>query len=307
MGKWNTENIGDLTGKRVVITGASSGLGLEASKVLASKGAEVIMAVRSLSKGERALRNILQDNSHAKVTLMQVNMDNLASVKSFADEFLRIFSSLDVLINNAGVMIPPLTRNHHNLEIQFATNHLGHFALTGLLMPALEKSPGSRVVTVSSIAARNGRIDFKNLDASNGYSAMKFYCQSKYANLLFGLELNRILKDYQTDITSVVCHPGVSATNLASRGSGNDSITLFKYFFNLIAQPARMGALPLLYAATDPSISGGEYVGPDGWKNMWGYPVPTKEGQKLFDSKVAQELWSVSESLSGVIYFQHQR
>lgn len=302
MGKWNTENIGDLTGKRVVITGASSGLGLEASKVLASKGAEVIMAVRSLSKGERALRNILQDNSHAKVTLMQVNMDNLASVKSFADEFLRIFSSLDILINNAGVMIPPLTRNHHNLEIQFATNHLGHFALTGLLIPALRKSAGSRVVTVSSIAARNGRIDFNNFDASNGYSAMKFYCQSKYANLLFGIELNNRLKERQENILSIVCHPGVSATNLASRGSGRESTTIFKYLFNLIAQPARMGTLPLLYAATEPGISGGEYIGPDGWKNMWGYPEPTKEGQKLFNSNVAQELWRESERLSGVVY-----
>lgn len=306
MGKWSKENIGDLTGKRIVITGASSGLGLEASVVLASKSAEVIMAVRSIAKAERAVRHICEVNPAAKVRVMQVNMDNLKSVKDFAKEYLSLYSSLDILINNAGVMIPPFGKSADNLELQFATNHLGHFALTGLLLPALGNSPGSRVITVSSIAARNGKIDFDNLDGSKGYSAMKFYCQSKFANLLFGLELDRRLKEYKPNIISAVCHPGVSATNLASRGSGKENTTIFKFLFNLIAQPAHMGTLPLLFAATDSEIAGGEYIGPDGWKNMWGYPEPTKEGQKLFNSDVAKELWRVSESLSGVVYFQQQ-
>lgn len=300
MKRWNTDNISDLTGKRVVITGASSGLGLEAAKVLTSKGAEVIMAVRSLTKGERAVSYICEKNPNARIRLMQVNMDSIKSVKNFAHEFLVLYNSLDILINNAGVMVPPFRKNTDNIEIQFATNHLGHFALTGLLLPALKRSPGARVVTVSSIASRRGNIDFENLDGSKGYSAMKFYCQSKYANLLFGIELNNRLKKEGAGILSVVCHPGVSATNLASRGSGKESGTIFKYMFNMIAQSAEKGTLPLLYAATGKDIAGGEYIGPDGWKNMWGYPQKTSEGEKLFNKETANKLWSVSEQLTQV-------
>lgn len=300
MKRWNTDNISDLTGKRVVITGASSGLGLEAANVLTSKGAEVIMAVRSLTKGERAVSYICEKNPNARIRLMQVNMDSIKSVKSFALEFLALYDSLDILINNAGVMVPPFSKSPDNIENQFATNHLGHFALTGLLLPALKRSPGARVVTVSSIASRRGNIDFENLDGSKGYSAMKFYCQSKYANLLFGIELNNRLKKEGAGILSVVCHPGVSATNLASRGSGKESGTIFKYMFNMIAQSAEKGTLPLLYAATGKDIEGGEYIGPDGWKNMWGYPQKTSEGEKLFNKETANKLWSVSEQLTQV-------
>jgi NAD(P)-dependent dehydrogenase (short-subunit alcohol dehydrogenase family) len=303
MKRWNTDNISDLTGKRVVITGASSGLGLEAAKVLTSKGAEVIMAVRSLTKGERAVSYICEKNPNARIRLMQVNMDSIKSVKNFAHEFLVLYNSLDILINNAGVMVPPFRKNTDNIEIQFATNHLGHFALTGLLLPALKRSPGARVVTVSSIASRRGNIDFENLDGSKGYSAMKFYCQSKYANLLFGIELNNRLKKEGAGILSVVCHPGVSATNLASRGSGKESGTIFKYMFNMIAQSAEKGTLPLLYAATGKDIAGGEYIGPDGWKNMWGYPQKTSEGEKLFNIETAGKLWSVSEEITKVKFF----
>jgi NAD(P)-dependent dehydrogenase (short-subunit alcohol dehydrogenase family) len=300
MKRWNTDYISDLTGKRVVITGASSGLGLEAAKVLTSKGAEVIMALRSLTKGERAVSYICEKNPNARIRLMQVNMDSIISVKNFTREFLALYNSLDILINNAGVMVPPFSKNADNIEIQFATNHLGHFALTGLLMPALKMVPGARVVTVSSIASRSGDIDFDNLDGSKGYSAMKFYCQSKYANLLFGIELDKRLKDSGTNILSVVCHPGVSATNLASRGSGKEEGTLFKYMFNMIAQSAQKGTLPLLYAAANEEITGGEYIGPGGFQNMWGYPQKTSEGEKLFNKETANKLWSVSEQLTQV-------
>lgn len=300
MSKWNVEMVPDMTGKRVVITGASSGLGLEVSKILSSKGAEVIMAVRSLSKGERAVRFICSDNPGAKVRLMQINMDSMQSVRDFSREFLSIYDTLDILINNAGVMFPPFTISADNLELQFATNHLGHFALTGLLMPALRRSPAARVVTVSSIAARMGKMDFDNLDGSKGYSSAKFYSQSKYANLLFGKEFDRRLKLNKSTIKSIICHPGVSATNLASRGSGKESGTLFKFFFNMIAQPAHMGALPLLYSVSNPDLKGGEYIGPGGFQNMWGYPTMSTSDDSLFKKDVAEQLWTVSEKLSGV-------
>jgi NAD(P)-dependent dehydrogenase (short-subunit alcohol dehydrogenase family) len=300
MNKWSIDMIPDMTGKRVVITGASSGLGLEVSKVLSSKGAEVILAVRSLGKGEKAVRYICSGNPSAKVRLMQISMDSLQSVKDFCHEFLSIYDTLDILVNNAGVMFPPFTKSADNLELQFATNHIGHFALTGLLMPALRRSPAARVVTVSSIAARMGTIDFDNLDGSKGYSSTRFYSQSKYANLLFGKEFDKRLKMNNSTIKSIICHPGVSATNLASRGSGKERITPFKFLFNMIAQPAHMGALPLLYSVSNPDLKGGEYVGPEGFQNIWGYPAVTTKDDSLYKKEIAERLWAVSEKLTGV-------
>jgi len=299
---WTIESIDNLKGKIVIITGGASGIGLEAAKVLSSKGAQVIIAVRNIEKGQRALTRIKADNPLAEISLMNLDLGNLASVRAFAQEFTQKYSSLDLLINNAGVMIPPYQKTEDGFELQFGTNHLGHFALTGLLMPLLTSTPGSRVVTVSSIASRGAKIYFDNLDGSKGFSTMNFYRQSKFSNLLFGKELDSKLKQSGSNTKSIVCHPGVSATNLFMRGSGKEGGKVMNFLVSLFAQPAHKGALPTLFAATNPQLQGGEYIGPDGIANFRGNPVISSEGDKLFKSDISQKLWQVSEQLTGVSF-----
>ncbi|MDP3453436.1 MAG: oxidoreductase [Bacteroidales bacterium] len=299
---WTIESIDNLKGKIVIITGGASGIGLEAAKVLSSKGAQVIIAVRNIEKGQRALARIKADNPLAEISLMNLDLGNLASVRAFAQEFTQKYSSLDLLINNAGVMIPPYQKTEDGFELQFGTNHLGHFALTGLLMPLLTSTPGSRVVTVSSIASRGAKIYFDNLDGSKGFSTMNFYRQSKFSNLLFGKELDSKLKQSGSNTKSIVCHPGVSATNLFMRGSGKEGGKVMNFLVSLFAQPAHKGALPTLFAATNPQLQGGEYIGPDGIANFRGNPVISSEGDKLFKSDISQKLWQVSEQLTGVSF-----
>lgn len=297
---WTTDNIGPQDGRIVVITGGSSGIGLEAAKSLAQKGAEVVIAVRNIEKGIRAAESIKSQYNGAKVEVMEIELSDLESVKHFAESFALKYKRLDILINNAGVMLPPLKLTKQGYELQFGTNHLAHFALTGLLLPLMSGIPGSRVITVSSIAARRTRIDFENLDAGKGYSAFKFYSQSKYSNLLFGKRLDMLLKERGLLTKSIVCHPGVSATNLTSRGSGKPSPGIITWGFKIVGQPASMGALPTLFAATEPSLNGGELAGPDGWDNWRGYPAVSKEIDKLYDKSVADKLWKVSEEITGV-------
>jgi NAD(P)-dependent dehydrogenase (short-subunit alcohol dehydrogenase family) len=297
---WTTDNIGSQDGKLVVITGGSSGIGLEAAKSLAQKGAEVVIAVRNIEKGIRAAESIKSQYNGAKIEVMEIELSDLESVKHFAESFALKYKRLDILINNAGVMVPPLKLTKQGYELQFGTNHLAHFALTGLLLPLMSGIPGSRVVTVSSIAARRTRIDFENLDAGKGYSAFKFYSQSKYSNLLFGKRLDILLKERGLQTKSIVCHPGVSATNLTSRGSGKPSPGIITWGFKIVGQPASMGALPTLFAATEPGLNGGELTGPDGWDNWRGYPAVSNEIDKLYDKSVADKLWKVSEEITGV-------
>ncbi len=299
---WTIESIGNLNGKRVIITGGASGIGFEAAKVLSAKGAQVIIAVRNIEKGQRALARIKADNPLADISLMNLDLANLASVREFAQEFTQKYKSLDLLINNAGVMIPPYQKTKDGFELQFGTNHLAHFALTGLLMPLLTLTPGSRVVTVSSIASRGAKIYFDNLDGSKGFSTMSFYRQSKFSNLLFGKELDYRLKQSGSNTKSIVCHPGVSATNLFMRGSGKEGGKVMNFLLSLFAQPAHKGALPTLFAATNPQLQGGEYIGPDGVANFRGNPVISSEGDKLFKSDISQKLWKVSEQLTGVSF-----
>lgn len=199
-------------------------------------------------------------------------------------------------------MVPPYSRTKDGFELQFGTNHLGHFALTAHLLPLLMATPHSRVVTVSSIAARKAAINFSNLDGARGYNRMNFYRQSKLANLLFAIELQDRLKKSGSGTISVLCHPGVSATNLVSRGSGKEAGKAMKFLMSLFAQPAEMGALPTLYAATHSGLSGGEYIGPDGPRNTRGNPVITGEDLRLFKPDLAAKLWEVSEELTGVKY-----
>jgi len=299
---WTIDNIDNLSGKRVIITGGGSGIGYEAARVLAAKGAEVILAIRTMEKGERAMNKIKTADPAANVSLMHLDLGDLKSIQSFAEEFLKKYDSLNLLINNAGVMIPPFKQTKDGFELQFGTNHLGHFALTGLLLPVLLTTPSSRIVIVSSIASRGAEIMFDNLDGSKGYSAMKFYRQSKLANLLFAVELNKRLIKSGAETISIACHPGISATNLMSRGSGKESGTIMKFLFNAYAQPAQMGALPTLFAATNKDLKGGEYIGPDGKGNHRGYPKISSEVNNLCKANVAEKLWGVSEKLTGIVY-----
>jgi NAD(P)-dependent dehydrogenase (short-subunit alcohol dehydrogenase family) len=221
-------------------------------------------------------------------------------VKQFSDQFKSRYNRLDILINNAGVMVPPYRKTKEGYELQFGTNHLGHFTLTGLLMPLLLETPDSRIVTVSSIAARGGRIDFENLDGSKKYNPMTFYRQSKFANLLFAVELQHRLSSKGSKTISVACHPGISSTNLVSRGSGREAGWLLRKLMNLVLQSAEMGALPTLFAATNPDLVGGEFIGPDGRGNHRGYPVITGEESKIFKQEIATSLWEYSEKETGV-------
>ncbi|WRQ32830.1 oxidoreductase [Bacteroidales bacterium MB20-C3-3] len=297
---WTTENIGSLEGKTIIITGGSSGIGLEAARVLSSKGANVIIAVRNLEKGESAAREIKEVYPKAIIEVMHIELSDLESVKKFAETFALKYSRLDILINNAGVMVPPLKLTKQGYELQFGTNHLAHFALTGLLLPLMKDIPGSRVVTVSSIAARGGKIHYDNLDAKKGYGAFKFYSQSKYANLLFGKRLDIILKGRPCQTKSIVCHPGVSATNLTSRGSGKPSPGILSWGFRLVGQPAHMGALPTLFAATEPNLKGGELIGPDGWDNWRGYPAVSNDMNRYYKESVAEKLFNISTEITGI-------
>ena len=297
---WSTEQIGNLKGSNVIITGGSSGIGLEAAKVMAAKGASVTLAVRNVEKGKRIIEKFHSENPDADLTVMHLDLADLKSVKDFADQYRSNHDHLHILINNAGVMIPPYRKTKDGFESQFGTNHLGHFALTAHLMPVLLATPHSRVISTSSIAARKGGIHFDNLDGSKGYEPMKFYRQSKLACLLFAIELEHRLRSSGTTTISVACHPGISVSNLISRGTGKEANGLLKKLMRIIAQPAHMGALPTLYAATHPELKGGEYIGPDGPGNRKGNPVQTSEASQLFNKEIAARLWELSEDLTGV-------
>lgn len=300
--KWTSADMVDVTGKTVIITGANSGLGFETAYVLAGKGAEVILAVRNTSKGEKAVDRITSTYPQANVRVMPLDLSDLSSIRHFSDSFLENYDSLSILINNAGVMIPPYSQTKDGFELQLGSNHLGHFALTGLLLPKILATPKSRVVTLSSLAAINGFIDFNNIDGKNHYKAMKFYAQSKLANLLFARELQNKFEQHQANSISVACHPGLSHTNLMSRGTGKPVNKLIHYLSKALTQPATMGALPTLYAATDPTLSGGEYIGPDGKKARKGYPTKDSIIDTLYDKETSLKLWEISESMTEVKY-----
>lgn len=302
MDKWTSDRIGELKGKRIIITGASHGIGFETARVLASKGADLVLAVRNREKGEKAAARIMPVNGHQPVSVMQLDLADLESVRRFAEEYAARFDRLNVLINNAGVMVPPYSLTKNGFELQFGTNHLGHFALTAHLLPLLTATPLSRVVITSSIAARNARIDFNNLDGSKGYNPMRFYRQSKLSNLLFAVELQNRLERAGVSTISVACHPGISVTNLLSRGSERETGQVMKTLMRIVAQPADKGALPTLFAATNPDLRGGEFIGPDGPRNHKGYPVLTNDAARLYKADLASRLWEISESLTGIKY-----
>jgi NAD(P)-dependent dehydrogenase (short-subunit alcohol dehydrogenase family) len=298
--KWTAERIPDQAGRTAVVTGANSGLGLVTARELARAGARVVVACRNTDKGAAAAKSIEAAAPGAAVEVEALDLASLESVRGFAERFRAGQEGLDLLINNAGVMASPRRLTEDGFELQLGTNHLGHFALTGLLIPAMEGRQEARVVTLSSGAHRTGRIAFENLKGERRYMRWRAYGQSKLANLLFALELDRRLRAAGSSARSLAAHPGYAATNLQSAAPPLLDRLVMTVTNRLIAQSAEMGALPVLYAATYPGLEGGTYVGPDGIGEQRGHPKPVGMSRAARDEAVAKRLWDVSEELTGV-------
>jgi NAD(P)-dependent dehydrogenase (short-subunit alcohol dehydrogenase family) len=296
MTTWTTAHIPDQTDRTAVITGANTGLGFETAKALAAKGAHVVIAVRDTGKGKQAAAQMSGD-----VTVQELDLTSLASIREAAEALRTGNDTIDLLINNAGVMTTPKGTTKDGFELQFGTNHLGHFALTGLLLDAILDVPGSRIVTVSSNGHKmGGAIHFDDLQWERSYSRMGAYTQSKLANLLFTYELQRRLAPRGKTI-AVAAHPGTSSTELA-RNVPTVLQRAFQVVSPLIAQSPAGGALPSLRAATDPGVLGGQYYGPDGIGQQKGAPVVVASSDQSYDIGLQRRLWAVSEELTGVTF-----
>jgi len=301
MAKWTTADIPDQTGRVAVITGANTGLGYETALALAAHGAHVLLAVRNLDKGKDAAARITAASPHADVVLQDLDLTSLDSVRAAARQLRADHDRIDLLINNAGVMWTPKSTTSDGFELQFGTNHLGHFAFTGLLLDRLLPVAGSRVVTVSSIGHRIlADIHFDDLQWEHSYNRVAAYGQAKLANLLFTYELQRRLASHETTIAAAA-HPGGSKTELARNLPGWTQ-PIYSVLEPLVAQDAATGALPTLRAATDPAVLGGQYYGPDGFGQMRGYPKVVQSSKKSHDVDLQRRLWAVSEELTGVVY-----
>jgi NAD(P)-dependent dehydrogenase (short-subunit alcohol dehydrogenase family) len=303
---WSHEDVPGLSGRTAIVTGANSGIGLEAARALAHHGAHVILACRNLEKGRAAEADIRGGSPEAKISIEALDLASLASIRAFAERVLASRPMVDLLVNNAGVMAMPYRRTTDGFEMQLGTNHLGHFALTGLLLERILQTSGTRVVTVSSTAHRYGRIDFDDLQSERHYGPWRAYAQSKLANLLFAFELQRRLASAGADAISVACHPGYAATQLQEVGPRLRNARLMSWAVvignRLFAQDARMGALPTLYAATAPDVRGGDFIGPGGLAEMRGHPRRARASTRAHDVALATKLWEVSERLTGVRY-----
>jgi NAD(P)-dependent dehydrogenase (short-subunit alcohol dehydrogenase family) len=311
MARWTTAAIPPQNGKLAYITGANSGIGYHAALELARAGAGVILACRDFAKADSARQRILAEVPGAQVETAALDLARLKSVHTAAQTFLSTGRSLDLLINNAGIMALPERRlTPEGFELQLGTNHFGHFALTGLLAPALLRSRAqpTRIITVSSIAHRGATMDFENLEWERDYEPWPAYRRSKLANLLFGFELERRLERAGLPAMSVVVHPGVSNTNLFKAGPGSargvrafiEQRFAVPLIIRVFGQSDAQGALPTLYAATSPEIQGGRFYGPDGFREMKGYPVEVRAEAQAYDEALATRLWEVSEQLTGV-------
>jgi NAD(P)-dependent dehydrogenase (short-subunit alcohol dehydrogenase family) len=302
--RWTVDQIPQQTGRIAVVTGANSGLGFHTAKALASKGAKVIMACRNVEKGALARLAILQEGALVEPEVWQLDLSSLESVQAFAHKFLESADRLDLLINNAGLMAIPYARTADGFEMQFGVNHLGHFALTARLWPLISKTEASRVVQVSSLAHRWGKIRKDDIHWENGYKKWGAYGMSKLANLLFIRELSTRLVAKGIGVTAAAAHPGYANTELQAKGSRMKGARLEAVSFNLanllVAQSAAMGALPTLYAATAADVEQDAYYGPGGMLNLHGWPEQDTPSQKLLNDEVAGELWDISEKLCGV-------
>ena len=301
MAKWTFEDIPDQDGRVAVVTGANSGLGLITARELARAGATVILAARG-GKAHAAMGEIAGSVPDAKLEPRELDLADLSSVRAFAQAVSSDHDRLDVLVNNAGVMMPPRTETADGFELQFGTNHLGHFALTGLLLDRLKAADAARVVTVSSLEHRPGRLDFDDLQSERSYSPRGAYQQSKLANAVFGLELDRRLREAKLPLASVLAHPGYSATNLQLTGPTGLMKAVLRVGNQLLAQSVEQGALPQLYAATADGVESGSFIGPDGLREARGHPTVVQPAGRARKPESGRRLWEVSEELTGVRY-----
>ncbi len=297
---WTPSEIPDQSGRVAVITGANSGIGFKAARHLALKGATVVMACRNLGKARAARARLPAD---AEVRIVELDLGSQASIRNAAAEILAACPRLDLLLNNAGIMWLEEGRTEDGFERQFGINHLGHFTLTGLLLPALRDVPGSRIVTVSSLAHRGGRIHFDNIHLDGVYGRQKAYAQAKLANLMFAVELDRRLQKDGAQTRSLACHPGIASTNLAGPGLVEETPLgigrVVRWLWPLMTQSAEKGAWPTLYAATDPRAKGGHYYGPAHLKEAVGPPREARPRHYALDPEKGQRLWALSEDLTG--------
>lgn len=301
--EWCESKIGDQTGRVFVITGATNGIGFESADALAEHGATVILASRSLERTKECAEKLKAKHSNKNIFPIKLDLSSLKSVHECADKLRCEFPNIDVLINNAGVMVPPYTITEDGFELQFGTNHLGHFAFTGLILPNLMATAGSRVVTLSSTAHLRGRINFDDLQSKKLYIANLAYAQSKIANLLFAYELQRRLDKANSRTISVAAHPGWSRTGLQVHAVTKAWVrALFAMFEPLFCQDARAGAQPMLMAATDKLVSGGEYFGPDGFGGAKGNATRVDSNKLSHNEDLQRKLWKVSEELTKVTY-----
>src|SRR5258705_1050914 len=295
--KWTSNDVPSQAGRLAVVTGANTGLGFETARVLATRGASVVLAVTNIEKGRRAAARIVDAAPGANVMVQHLDLASLDSIRAAAEELRSKHPRIDLLINNAGVMFTPKQTTRDGFELQFGTNHLGHFALTGLLVEQMLAVPGSRVVTVSSLAHRIGaRINFADLQGERSYNRVAAYSQSKLANLMFSYELQRRLSGAGTTI-AVAAHPGLAGTELARY-----TPAIAAFFYARVSQKAAMGALPVLRAATDPGVLGGQYYGPGGLFGARGYPKLAESSGRSNDTVIGRRLWTVSEELTGVTF-----
>ena len=301
---WTADDIPDLTGKIAVVTGANDGIGYESTRELARKGAHVVLTSRNPEKVAGAIQGIKDDIPPAKLSYIHLDLASLKSIRKFAEEFNSSYQSLDILINNAGIMLIPFGLTDDGFENTIGVNHLGHFALTGLLIDKITDTPGSRVVNVSSNAHYRGEMDFDNLLFKNrvGYAPMRAYSRSKLANLLFTYELQRRFQNHQTGAMALAAHPGISATGLADHLFFNKLTWLIQPAMRIMFQSSAMGALPSLRAADDPEGRGGQYYGPDGPDEKSGFPILVDSNPASKNLVDCEKLWDISQELTGVYY-----
>ena len=300
--KWTAADVPDQSGRVAIVTGSNTGIGYEAAAVLADKGAHVVLAVRNLDKGKEAAARIAAKTSNGDVTLQELDLSSLDSVRKATDDLRAAYPRIDLLINNAGVMYTPKATTKDGFELQFGTNHLGHFALTGQLLDNLLPVEGSRVVTISSLGHRIlAKIHFDDLQWERSYNRVRAYGQAKLANLLFTYELARRLANKGAPTIAVAAHPGGSNTELTRNLPGLIKAPA-EFLWGLMAQDADMGALPTLRAATDPDVRDGQYYGPDGFGEQRGHPKLVQSSKQSHDEELQRRLWSVSEELTGVTY-----
>jgi NAD(P)-dependent dehydrogenase (short-subunit alcohol dehydrogenase family) len=304
MSRWTADDIPDQSGRVAVITGANSGLGYVTARELARNRARVVLACRDEVRGREAVARLVAEVPDADVELRSLDMASLASIRAFSDAVQGSYPAVDLLVNNAGVMAIPRSETADGFEMQLGTNHLGHFALTGLLLPLMVRQPSSRVVTVSSNAHKAGRLNFDDLMHERSYRRWKVYSDSKLANLLFAFELQRRLTAVDAPLISVAAHPGTAATNLVKPGSAGNMV---KQMFmtvgvRVIGQSEDQGTLPQLYAATAPQVQGGEYFGPNGFMENRGHPKRLGSSSASKDLTSTSRLWAMSEELTGVRY-----